>query len=78
MTKILCITLNPAIDMTVGLDELKLGAVNRANTSQMNAAGKGLNGAQILADLGMDTVATGFLGVIMMVFLIASLVSVRL
>lgn len=62
MTKILCITLNPAIDMTVGLDELKLGAVNRANTSQMNAAGKGLNGAQILADLGMDTVATGFLG----------------
>ncbi|MBE9579190.1 1-phosphofructokinase [Moraxella sp. K1664] len=62
MTQVLCITLNPAIDLTVSLDELKLGAVNRAVSSQMDAAGKGLNGAQILADLGVDTVATGFLG----------------
>lgn len=62
MAKVLCITLNPAIDLTVSLDELKLGAVNRATSSQMDAAGKGLNGAQILADLGVDTIATGFLG----------------
>lgn len=60
--QVLCITLNPAIDMTVSLDVLTLGAVNRALSSQMDAAGKGLNAAQILADLGVNAVATGFLG----------------
>lgn len=63
MTKnVLCITLNPAIDMTVSLDVLTLGAVNRATSSQLNAAGKALNGAHVLSDLGMNAVATGFLG----------------
>lgn len=62
MKPVLCITLNPAIDMTISLEMLTLGAVNRATTSQMNAAGKGLNVAQVLADLGMDVYASGFLG----------------
>ncbi len=63
MTRVLCITLNPAIDMTVSLDVLTLGAVNRALAEQVDAAGKGLNVAQILADLGVNTMVTGFLGV---------------
>lgn len=60
---VLCITLNPAIDMTVSVDGLRVGEVNRALSSQSDAAGKGLNAAQILADLGIDTIASGFLGV---------------
>lgn len=59
---VLCITLNPAIDMTVVVENLSLGTVNRASTSQSDAAGKGLNSAQILADLGFDVLASGFLG----------------
>lgn len=62
MMNVLCITLNPAIDMTVSVAGLKVGEVNRAIASQSDAAGKGLNAAQILADLGVDTVASGFLG----------------
>lgn len=60
--RVLCITLNPAIDMTVSVVGLKVGEVNRATTTQSDPAGKGLNAAQILADLGVDTVASGFLG----------------
>lgn len=62
MKTVLCITLNPAIDMTVSLDVLTLGAVNRANHSQLGAAGKGLNVAHILSELGINGVASGFLG----------------
>lgn len=62
MTQVLCVTLNPAIDITVSLEVLNLGAVNRALSNQVYAAGKGLNVAQILADLGVDTTVTGFLG----------------
>lgn len=60
---VLCITLNPAVDMTVSVDGLRVGEVNRALSSQSDAAGKGLNAAQILADLGIDTIVSGFLGV---------------
>lgn len=62
MMNVLCITLNPAIDMTVSVMGLKVGEVNRAITSQSDAAGKGLNAAQVLADLGFATTASGFLG----------------
>lgn len=48
--------------MTVSLDVLTLGAVNRANHSQLGAAGKGLNVAHILSELGINGVASGFLG----------------
>jgi len=48
MAKILSITLNPAIDLTVQLDQLKIGEVNRQLTAQSHAAGKGLNVAQVL------------------------------
>lgn len=62
MAKILTITLNPAIDLTIELAELKLGAVNRQEHSQSHAAGKGLNVAQVLKDLGHDIIVSGFLG----------------
>lgn len=62
MKTVLCITLNPAIDMTITLDVLTLGAVNRATDSVLGAAGKGLNVAHILSELGTDGIASGFLG----------------
>lgn len=62
MKSVLCITLNPAIDMTIFIDGLVVGEVNRAIGSQIDAAGKALNSAQVLADLGVQTVASGFLG----------------
>lgn len=62
MAKILTITLNPAIDVTIELNELRLGEVNRQDHVQLHAAGKGLNVAQVLHDLGHDVVVSGFLG----------------
>lgn len=62
MAKFLCITLNPAIDVTLEIDTLKIGSVNRVQTAQSRPAGKGLNVAQVLTGLGHDIVVTGFLG----------------
>lgn len=63
MAKILTLTLNPALDLTVSLDALRSGAVNRASAQHTHAAGKGLNVAQVLADLGHQLTVSGFLGV---------------
>jgi len=63
MAKILTLTLNPALDLTVQLDQLQVGQVNRSNAMLSHAAGKGLNVAQVLADLGHDLTVAGFLGV---------------
>lgn len=62
MAKILTLTLNPALDLTVGLDALRPGAVNRSQAQHSHAAGKGLNVAQVLADLGHRLTVGGFLG----------------
>lgn len=62
MAKILTLTLNPALDVTVSLDALRPGAVNRASAQYSHAAGKGLNVAQVLADLGHELTVSGFLG----------------
>ncbi|WP_066804222.1 1-phosphofructokinase family hexose kinase [Moraxella oblonga] len=62
MKAVLCITLNPAIDMTITLQSLTLGAVNRATHGQTTPAGKGLNVAHVLSELGVNGVASGFLG----------------
>lgn len=62
MAKILTITLNPAIDVTIQLNELQIGEVNRQESVEIHAAGKGLNVAQVLKDLGHDVIVSGFLG----------------
>lgn len=62
MAKILTLTLNPALDITIGLDTLRPGHVNRSLAQQSHAAGKGLNVAQVLADLGHSVTVAGFLG----------------
>lgn len=62
MAKILTLTLNPALDITIGLDTLRPGQVNRSQVQHSHAAGKGLNVAQVLADLGHSVTVGGFLG----------------
>ena len=62
MANILTLTLNPALDLTVRLERLEAGEVNRSETLLTHAAGKGVNVAQVLADLGHQVSVGGFLG----------------
>ncbi|MEA9995274.1 1-phosphofructokinase [Pseudomonas sp. 10B1] len=63
MAKILTLTLNPALDLTVQMGPLQAGQVNRSHAMFSHAAGKGLNVAQVLADLGHQLTVGGFLGI---------------
>ncbi|MFJ5294970.1 1-phosphofructokinase [Pseudomonas sp. NPDC088368] len=63
MANILTLTMNPALDLTVQLGPLQVGQVNRSECMLTHAAGKGLNVAQVLADLGHTLTVAGFLGV---------------
>ncbi|MFC7475557.1 1-phosphofructokinase [Dankookia sp. GCM10030260] len=56
------LSLNPAIDQTVELDELRPGAVNLARGALRHAGGKGINVAACLADWGAAPIVTGLLG----------------
>lgn len=51
------VTLNPAIDKTVVIEEFKAGTVNRITTMREDAGGKGVNVSKCLKKLGADTVA---------------------
>jgi 1-phosphofructokinase len=62
MARILTLTLNPALDLTVQLPRLDAGQVNRSDAMHTHAAGKGVNVAQVLADLGHQLTVSGFLG----------------
>ncbi|MHC5352405.1 1-phosphofructokinase [Metapseudomonas furukawaii] len=62
MARILTLTLNPALDLTLRLARLEPGQVNRSLEQASHAAGKGLNVAQVLADLGHGLTVAGFLG----------------
>jgi 1-phosphofructokinase len=60
--KIATVTLNPAIDQTVIVDNFRPNSVNRAQGIRFDASGKGVNVASFLADYGHDTAVTGYLG----------------
>ncbi|GAC1402809.1 MAG: 1-phosphofructokinase [Ktedonobacteraceae bacterium] len=60
--RVATVTLNPAIDQTVWIDGFQTNMVNRARLMQIEASGKGVNVAAFLADSGVATTGTGYLG----------------
>ena len=59
---ILTVTLNAAIDRTVGVPNFRLGQRHRAVESRTVAGGKGVNVARALKLLGRPVIATGLAG----------------
>lgn len=57
---IITLTLNPAIDHTVVVDELAPGDTNRARETRTDIGGKGINVSRVLKELGSDSLAMGF------------------
>ena len=55
------LTLNPALDYQIQLDSFKPGQVNRTNQERLLAGGKGINVSTVLHNLGVETLALGFL-----------------
>jgi 1-phosphofructokinase len=60
--RVVTVTINPAIDQTISIPNFTAGAVNRVQSSQMDAGGKGINVASFLSDYGQPATVTGFLG----------------
>ncbi|MBO4346402.1 MAG: hexose kinase [Lachnospiraceae bacterium] len=59
---ILCVSLNPAIDRMIKIDQIKIGKVNRGNLESVHAGGKAINVAYDLTVQGEDTMVIGFVG----------------
>jgi len=56
------VTFNPAIDYVVRLDSpLQVAAINRATGEDCVLGGKGINVSGVLAQLGVESVALGFI-----------------
>ncbi|REC95501.1 1-phosphofructokinase [Kushneria indalinina] len=62
MSRVLTLTLNPALDLSIRLTALSPGSVNRSQESSLTPAGKGNNVACVLARHDHQVVAGGFLG----------------
>jgi 1-phosphofructokinase len=62
MARVLTLTLNPALDLAIRLGTLQPGEVNRAESTRLDAGGKGINVARVLAGLGHDVTVSGLLG----------------
>jgi len=54
------VTFNPAIDYVIHTDEIRTGAVNRTDSETYFIGGKGINVSFVLAELGVKSVALGF------------------
>ncbi len=58
--RVATITLNPAYDLVGFTPEIERGEVNLVRTTGLHAAGKGINVAKVLKDLGIDVTVGGF------------------
>jgi tagatose 6-phosphate kinase len=56
------VTLNLALDVTYGVDELVVGGSHRVADIRQRAGGKGINVARVAATLGYEVLALGFVG----------------
>jgi 1-phosphofructokinase len=55
-------TLNPAVDYVVRVENFQAGDLNRSESADLYAGGKGINVSRLLKRLGSDTCAIGFAG----------------
>lgn len=58
---IITVTLNPAVDKTIEVDNFSLGEVNRVSSSRLDAGGKGINVSKVIKSLGGKSRAIGVL-----------------
>ena len=56
------VTVSPAIDYVVHLDSFETGATNRTTAEEYYFGGKGINVSRVLKELGLPSVALGFVG----------------
>ena len=54
------VTFNPALDYVIRMESLKLGTVNRSRAEAVYYGGKGINVSTVLKNIGVDSVALGF------------------
>ena len=59
---IITVTLNPALDKTIEIDDFKINSVNRIVSTRVDAGGKGINVSKVIKELKNKSVALGFLG----------------
>ncbi len=59
---IITVTLNPALDKTIQVDEFKIDSVNRIVDTRVDAGGKGINVSKVIEELQHKSTALGFLG----------------
>ncbi len=55
------VTLNPALDKTIILNQYRAGEVNRVKEVRKDAGGKGINVSRMISNLGGKSIATGVL-----------------
>ncbi len=54
------VTLNPALDYSMSVNGISLGQTNRSCNENITFGGKGLNVSYVLGQLGLESVALGF------------------
>jgi 1-phosphofructokinase family hexose kinase len=59
---VLTVTLNPMLDKTIHVSDIRKGKIERASAMEMVVGGKGVNVSRQLHRWGQNTVATGFFG----------------
>ena len=59
---IVTVTMNPAIDKTVDVENFEAGGLNRIKRVVSDAGGKGINVSKTIHELGGTSIASGFIG----------------
>ncbi|MCZ8522541.1 MULTISPECIES: 1-phosphofructokinase [Paenibacillus] len=60
--RVLTVTLNPSLDKTIVLPELRVGSLNRTAGIRLDPGGKGINVARLLHEFGTGVTAAGWCG----------------
>lgn len=59
---VITVTLNPAMDKTLTINNFALGVVNRVDEIRHDIGGKGINVSKVLKNFEVESVCTGFIG----------------